>query len=762
MLKSQLIILNNVKDNKTKVKEMKSKLIFLLTVIILFSLAAVSAADFNENQQNHTADIEDSLEMDDDVLTIEENGSDSISADYEYENILNLSGDENELNLETGDESVLSDTEDSTSPLYGIVDIGSNTIHMEIYKIKKNGKPKSVLSQSEKSVTAVYCENGNLTQRGIDELVSILKDFDEIMDLADVKTRYVFATASLRKINNTEEVIAAVKSELGIEINLISGEEEASASFNSVKDTELTTDDGIVIDLGGGSCEVINFVNKERITSESMPIGSNSCYEEYVSGMFPNESEREEIKNRVLAELEKLVVSNDTARHDLFGIGGSIKTIKKLLINLGWIGDDDTVISASMLDALLEDIKEPTKENYKKILDVNAERINTFIPGLIITKTIAEYFNVTSVHFCKNGVREGILKEILANESKNPKQNVNLSVADIDIASDENGEISVNLISNATGTVSVKLGNEIFTCTLANGSCSITLPKLESGNHTAKVSYSGDANYLSDSTKINIHVKNASLEVYDMTRGWGSGCDYQVKLIDEAGNGIAEKMITFTILEKQYYALTDAEGIASINLKLDVGTYAVKVSSDIAEDCEKTLKIVNRVEGGKDMSVFYNSNGQYKVRIIGDDGKAESAGKSVDVIIDNKKQVLKTDQNGFISVLLDRNLNPDTHTIKVQYKGSSVENRITVKHAISSKKIIKAKKSSKKVTLTAKLSKKLKNQVIKFKIKGKTYKVKTNRKGIAKLTIKNKFRKGKYAVKISYLKDTIQTSLKVM
>jgi exopolyphosphatase/guanosine-5'-triphosphate,3'-diphosphate pyrophosphatase len=742
---------------------MKSKLILLLMIIIIFcSLSTAMAEELNETQQNQTLNVEDPLEVNDDVLTLDENSPDDLATDSQDENTLNLSCEEYNRTLEMNAESVLSDSQESETPMYGIVDIGSNTIHLEIYKLKKNGQPKSVFSQSEKAVTAIYTENGNLTQKGIDKFISILSDFDEIMGYFNVKTKFLFATASLRKINNSDEVIAVVKNELGLDINLISGEQEANASFNSVKDTELTTDDGIVIDLGGGSCEVIDFINKEKITSESMPIGSNSCYEDYVSGMFPNETEKEEIRNRVLTELKKLVINNDTKREDMFGIGGSIRAIKKVLIYLELIDSDVTSIPVSMLDTLLEELKDPTKENYEKILNVNAERINTFIPGLIITKTIAEYFNVTNLHVCKNSVREGLLNEILANESKNPKQNISLTVSDIDIVADEHGEISVNLIANATGTITVKLGKDIFTCTLNNGSGSIILPKLEPGNHTVKVSYSGDGNYLSNSTKISIHVKSASLDAYDMTRGWNSGCDYQAKLIDEAGNGIAGRLITFTILENQYYALTDESGIAKINPKLGVGTYAVKVSSDIAEDCEKTLKIVNRIENGKDMSVYYNSNGQYKVRIIGDDGKAETAGKSVNVIIDNKKQVLKTDNNGFISVLLDKNLNPGTHTIKVQYKGSSVENKIAVKHALSSKKLVKAKKSSKKVTLTAKLSKKLKNQVIKFKIKGKTYKVKTNKNGIAKLTIKNKFKKGKYSVKISYLKDTIQTSLKVM
>ena len=287
---------------------MKFKLIYLVMIIVIFSsIAAVSAGELNETL---TADVSDDLALEDDnVLTVSQ---DNPLEDYRDESILNISGNEDNVVLHKDDDS----TKESESPLYGIVDIGSNSMELRIYEIKKSGKPKSVFSLSEKSVTAIYVENNTLSEKGIDEFVSIMKDFNVVMDLLKVKTKYAFATASLRKIDNSAEVIAAVKKKVGLDIHLLSGEKEAMTSFNAVKDSELTTDQGIVIDLGGGSCEVIDFVNKTVITSESMPIGSNSIYTDYVSEMFPNGTEIKEIENRVLDELKKLSVTNDTQRHD--------------------------------------------------------------------------------------------------------------------------------------------------------------------------------------------------------------------------------------------------------------------------------------------------------------------------------------------------------------------------------------------------------------------------------------------------------------
>ena len=98
----------------------------------------------------------------------------------------------------------------------------------------------------------------------------------------------------------------------------------------------------------------------------------------------------------------------------------------------------------------------------------------------------------------------------------------------------------------------------------------------------------------------------------------------------------------------------------------------------------------------------------------------------------------------------------------------SLKNIVTVKQVLSAGKVT-VKKTAKKFTLQAKLKingKLVKGKVIKFKFKGKTYRAKTNKNGIAKVIIKKKIikrlKKGKkYAVKVTYLKDTIKTTVKV-
>lgn len=734
-----------------------------MIIVIFSSIAAVSAGELNETL---TADVSDDLALEDDnVLTVSQ---DNPLEDYRDESILNISGNEDNVVLHKDDDS----TKESESPLYGIVDIGSNSMELRIYEIKKSGKPKSVFSLSEKSVTAIYVENNTLSEKGIDEFVSIMKDFNVVMDLLKVKTKYAFATASLRKIDNSAEVIAAVKKKVGLDIHLLSGEKEAMTSFNAVKDSELTTDQGIVIDLGGGSCEVIDFVNKTVITSESMPIGSNSIYTDYVSEMFPNGTEIKEIENRVLDELKKLSVTNDTQRHDLFGLGGSVKTIKKVLVYFESIDDDTDCIPVSMMDSLLDIFSQPTKDNYQTILNINSERINTFVPGLVITRTIANYFNISYLHFCKNTVRDGIMAEILENESRETKekQNVSLNVSDISIAIDENAEIPVTLPSNATGTVKVKLDNGEYVSSLLNGSCIIILPKLQSGNYSVKITYSGDDNYASNKTKINVHVKSASLNAHDMVRGYNSDYDYQVKLIDENGNGISNKLISFTVMSNQYYAITNGDGFAGVKANLNAGTYNVTVSSAIAGNSTVTLKILKRFENNSNLNVYYASNANYKVRIIGDDGNPETEGQNVTVLIDNKMKSYKTDKNGFITVEIDKNFKVGTHTIKIQYRNASVKNKVAVKHLLALKSAT-VKKSAKKLVLTASLAKVngkyLKNKKITFKFNGKTYKSNTNSKGIAKVTIKSSVLKmlkagKKVSYQAIYLKDTVKRTAKIL
>ena len=142
-----------------------------------------------------------------------------------------------------------------------------------------------------------------------------------------------------------------------------------------------------------------------------------------------------------------------------------------------------------------------------------------------------------------------------------------------------------------------------------------------------------------------------------------------------------------------------------------------------------------------------------------------ASGISVKFTINGKTTTVKTDKNGIAKIKITDV--PKKYTMTTTYNGKSVKNTVTVKQVLKAKKVT-VKKTAKKLTLKATLKitgKLVKGKKITFKINGKTYKVKTNKNGIAKKTLnKNalKLKKGKtYTVKVTYLKDTIKTTVKV-
>ncbi|WP_067043273.1 hypothetical protein [Methanobrevibacter sp. YE315] len=334
--------------------------------------------------------------------------------------------------------------------IYGIVDFGSNVIGLNIYDVHNNEVTKKI-SLAESSVVSSYTQNNKLTPEGIEKLISILEYYSEVMQSNGVIKDYVFATASLRKIDNPDEVVTAVKNRLGIDIHVISGEKEAELGFKAVKEMDLTNDNGLYIDLGGGSCEIIYFVNRNPSIVASMPFGSNSAYNEFVNGTFPNETERLNIQNMTLSELKKLDIKNTNPINDLYGTGGTVYATKLMLNSLGFINEDETVIPVSMLDELLDNIKDDTEENRQKIIDVVPSRLNTLIPGIIIVKTILEYYNMENLHYCTGQIDDAVLFELLENESS---KDVPVDPSSENVSSNSSSEIvkvSSKIIANPTG-----------------------------------------------------------------------------------------------------------------------------------------------------------------------------------------------------------------------------------------------------------------------------------------------------------------------
>jgi exopolyphosphatase/guanosine-5'-triphosphate,3'-diphosphate pyrophosphatase len=298
--------------------------------------------------------------------------------------------------------------------LFGIVDIGSNTVKLNVYRCE-NRVVKVLFSKKENLGLVFYIKEGKLTNKGIGKLVTVLKEMKKNLDSLKIENYSFFATAALRNIENRADVIEIINEEVEIEIDVLSGEEEGELSFCGSVST-LKKDNGILIDVGGGSIEIVLFKSKKIKKAYSIPVGSLKMYNDYVSLMLPNKKESNLIKERIYSELEKAGVSNEKIPF-ICGIGGGLRAIGKLLVDLNLQQEKADLIDVELLKQLENELKHNNKDTYNRILHVKPSKIHTLVPALLILESINSYFGCEEIQISKFSVREGYLYKKLLNRA---------------------------------------------------------------------------------------------------------------------------------------------------------------------------------------------------------------------------------------------------------------------------------------------------------------------------------------------------------
>ena len=254
----------------------------------------------------------------------------------------------------------------------------------------------------------------------------------------------------------------------------------------------------------------------------------------------------------------------------------------------------------------------------------------------------------------------------------------------------------------------------------------------------------------------------STVESVDIVKLYGSGTQYFAIFKDLKGKSLSNTNVMFKISGKTYNYTTLPNGIVRLNIDLNPGKYyVVAVNPKTGENKTNTIFIFNKLMGNKNVVNYFGAKSTYNVRAYGPDGKPVGAGFKVTFKVNGKTYTRKTDKNGYAT--LSVKLNAKQYTITASFNGTKVSNKITVKPVLTVK--ITSNKKTKKTKFTAKLlnskGKVLKGKKITFKINGKKYTAKTNKKGIASINIKLKLKKGTYKIYTIYGKSKILNKIKV-
>ena len=363
------------------------------------------------------------------------------------------------------------------------------------------------------------------------------------------------------------------------------------------------------------------------------------------------------------------------------------------------------------------------------------------------------------------------------------------------VESEDLGIVSLKLPDDAKGSLIFEIkyeGSSTYVLfkneTLKDGFASVKLPM---GSFDYKAYYSGndydvdelissyliypdmsygktEINYGSETSIVVNDKLNATLVIFI---GNEEGCRLPIAKFD------LTKINKITInknLVDQALSHSMAKSIMNNNY-LNDGYYSLELNPVIYSDIGSLyldtiyVKFPYKITGAGNINMYYGDSRTISLKVYGIYGKLVGKNQVVKIKIGKKTFSAKTNKNGVVKFKIPSTITPGKYNVKISYKNLAITKKITVKQVLKLK-AVKVKKSAKKLVLTATLKKgkkAIRGKWITFKFKGKTYKkVKTNKKGIAKLTIKKsvlkKLKVGKKVTyQATYLKDTVKRTAKV-
>ncbi len=277
----------------------------------------------------------------------------------------------------------------------GIIDIGSNTMVLKIFDETGLEREDGYFSIAAHLVS--YIKDGRMDPEGIAAALAVLMKYRGILEERGITEAYGFITEPWRRIDNAKELFDTL-AESGLAIEGLSGREEAMYDFLG---SRLDTSDiktGNMFDVGGGSTELVSFIDEEIHASYSMPVGclrlKTMPVERSVSDPFLKEA------------FETVPALLDTPSSVIIGSGGTCRAVKMMLEEI----EKDRPYTKARVEDLFRRLLEKDAAAVAVLeKTVTPDRRDVILPGMNLLLSIMDAYHAEEIRFSLYGVREGYL-----------------------------------------------------------------------------------------------------------------------------------------------------------------------------------------------------------------------------------------------------------------------------------------------------------------------------------------------------------------
>jgi exopolyphosphatase / guanosine-5'-triphosphate,3'-diphosphate pyrophosphatase len=297
----------------------------------------------------------------------------------------------------------------------GVLDVGSNTVHLLVVDAHPGARPWPATSHKIELQLAQHLDDeGRMTEHGQQALIRFIDSCLEVAEDKGVEELLPFATSAIREAPNGEQVLARVRAETGVDLQVLSGGDEARLTFLAVRRWfGWSIGRLLVLDIGGGSLEIASGLDESPDAAVSLPLGAGRLTRDHLQGDPPPPENIKATRKYVRTEVAR-VVREITKVGEPDRVVGTSKTFRSLARITGAApsGDGPYVRRALRRDALalrLPDLAEMRRSELAGLPGVSFRRAGQLVAGALVADAAMDLLGVTDMVLCPWALREGVI-----------------------------------------------------------------------------------------------------------------------------------------------------------------------------------------------------------------------------------------------------------------------------------------------------------------------------------------------------------------
>ncbi|MGW8783490.1 Ppx/GppA phosphatase family protein [Streptomyces sp. NPDC055796] len=297
----------------------------------------------------------------------------------------------------------------------GVLDVGSNTIHLLVVDAHPGARPQPAHSHKvELRLAELLDERGAVTPEGVERLVAVIGEAAQAAEDKGCEDVLPFATSAVREATNADEVLATVLAETGVDLPILSGEDEARLTFLAARRWfGWSAGKLLVLDIGGGSLEIAYGIDEDPDAAVSLPLGAGRLTTGWLPGDPPDPADVRALRRHARAQIARTV-----GEFSRFGapdhVVATSKTFRQLARIAGAARSADGLyvqrdLTRKSLEEWVPRLAAMTTAQRSALPGVSEGRASQLLAGALVAEGAMDLFGVDELEICPWALREGVI-----------------------------------------------------------------------------------------------------------------------------------------------------------------------------------------------------------------------------------------------------------------------------------------------------------------------------------------------------------------